>query len=164
MAASLSSSPIQELTRVLELLAKLVSDMKKEATEKEAIVLEEVLDRVTPLVPLLDNGHELYYRSFLTIITRREGVPMDEDGSDFYSEYRLVLYENGILARVHEYGERFHDHHDEEEITPQGAIAAFGLAAISEGLIKALEGMSRALILGEEEKRLATLKLILEAI
>ncbi|OPY56809.1 MAG: hypothetical protein A4E49_00153 [Methanosaeta sp. PtaU1.Bin112] len=154
MAASLSSFPFHELTRALddlEPLAKLVSDMKTETTEKEAIVLKEVLDRVTPLVPLIDNGYELYYRRFLTIVGRREEVPIDEDGSHFYSEYRLVLYENGILARVHAYGEMSYkshlgwDRHDEEEIAPQGAIAAFGLAAISEGLIKALEGMSQAL-------------------
>lgn len=173
MAAALPSSPVHELARALddfEPLAKLVSDMKKEATEKEAAVLKEVLDRVTPFVPLFGNVYELYYRRFLTIITRREEVPIDEDGSHFYSECRLVLYENGILTRVHIYGEMsFKPHpgwdvHDEEEITPQGAIAAFGLAAISEGLIKALEGMSQAIILGEEEKRLATLKPILEAI
>ena len=173
MAAALSSSPVHELTRALddfEPLAKLVSDMKKEATEKEAAVLKEVLDRVTPFVPLFGNVYELYYRRSLTIVTRREEMPMDGDGSRFYSEYKLIIYENGILSRVHMYGERFHsvrpgwDVHDEEEITPQGAIAAFGLAAISEGLIKVLEGMSRAIVLGEEEKRLATLKLILEAI
>lgn len=173
MAASLSSSPVHGLTRGLddfEPLAKLVSDMKKETSEKEAAILKEALDRVTPLVPLIDSGRELYYRNSLNIVTRREEVPIDEDGSHFYSEYKLILYENGILSRVHRYGEMSYkprpgwDLQDEEEITPQGAITAFGLDVISEGLIKALEGMSQALILGEEEKRLATLKRILEAL
>jgi hypothetical protein len=78
-----------------------------------------------------------------------------------------------VLARIHRYGEWSEGLHtgwenaDEDEITPRAATTAFGLTAISEGLIKVLNNASSIVILKEElEGRIAALTLtkILDAL
>jgi hypothetical protein len=71
-----------------------------------------------------------------------------------------------VLARIHRYGEWSEGLHtgwenaDEDEITPRAATTAFGLTAISEGLIKVLNNASSIVILKEElEGRIAALTL-----
>lgn len=123
-----------------------------------------------PIVPLLSKGFEQCYRSEIVILTRVERIPLEE-GSGFFSEHRLILYENGVLVKIHRYGEWSEGSHsgweniDEDELTPQAAITAFGLAAISEGLIKVLEEASSIVILKEKlECRVAALTRALEAL
>ncbi|HSD57013.1 MAG TPA: hypothetical protein VLB04_02440 [Methanotrichaceae archaeon] len=89
----------------------------------------------------------------------------------FFSEYRLILYENGVLVRMHRYGEWSEglragwENVDEDEITPQAAITAFGLTAISEGLMEVLGEAPSIVILKEElEGRLVALIKILDAL
>ncbi len=89
----------------------------------------------------------------------------------FFSEYRLILYENGLLVRTHRYGEWSEgprpgwENIDEDELTPEAAITAFGLTAISDGLIKVLGQASSIVILKEKlEGRLSALTKILEAL
>jgi len=147
-----------------------ISGLKKDTLEKEAVVLKAILDRVTPLVSVLSSDFESYYRHELVILTEREEVRFEKD-TEFYSEYKLVLYENGLLERIHRYGE-FSDGlrpgwelTNEEEFTPLAAIIAFGLPAIAEGLIKTFEWANSAIILKEElEARLKTLVEVLEAL
>jgi hypothetical protein len=76
-----------------------------------------------------------------------------------------------VLARMHRYGEFSEglragwENADEDEITPQAAITAFGLTAISEGLMKVLGDASSIVILKEElEGRLDALAKILDAL
>lgn len=154
----------------VEELAWKISGLKTEALEREAAVLKAILDRVTPLVPVLSRDFESYYRSVLVILTEREEVQL-EKSLKFYSEYKLVLYENGLLVRIHRYSE-FSDSPrpgweltNEEEFTPQAAIIAFGLPAIAKGLIRAFEWANSAIILKEElEANLKTLTTALEVI
>ncbi len=82
----------------------------------------------------------------------------------------MILYENGLLVRTHRYGEFSEGLHlgweneDEDVLTPQAAVAAFGLAAISGGLIKVLGEASSMVILREWlEGRLTALTEVLEA-
>jgi hypothetical protein len=153
-----------------ESLAVQVSDLKEETLEKEASVLKAILDRVTPLVPVLSRDFESYYRRELVILTEREEVKF-EKSAEFYSEYKLVLYENGLLVRIHRYGEFSEGPRpgweltNEEEFTPLSAIIAFGLPAIADGLIKTFGWANTSIILKEElEARLKTLVKVLEAL
>ncbi len=154
----------------LQPIAPKIAILRKETLDREAAVLKSILEKVTPLVPLLSDDCEQYYRREVVILTQEERVQL-EKGSGFFSEYRLILYENGVLARMHRYGEWSEglrsgwENADEDEITPQAAIAAFGLAAISEGLIKVLSDASSIVLLKEElEGRLAALTRILDAL
>jgi hypothetical protein len=72
---------------------------------------------------------------------------------------------------IHRYGEWSEglragwENADEDEITPQAAITAFGLTTISEGLMKVLGEASSMVILKEElDGRLAALAKILDAL
>jgi hypothetical protein len=151
-------------------LAARIADLRKETLDREASILKAILEKVTPLVPLLSDDCEQYYRREIVILTQEERVQL-EKSSGFFSEYRLILYENGMLVRMHRYGEFSEglrlgwENADEDEITPQAAIAVFGLAAISEGLMKVLGDASSIVILKEElEGRLAALTKILDAL
>ncbi len=154
----------------LQPLAARIADLKKETLDREAAVLKAILEKVTPLVPLLSDDCEQYYRREIVILTREERVQL-ENGYGFFSEYRLILYENGLLVRMHRYGECSEglrlgwENEGEDLLTPQAAIAAFGLAAILGGLMKALGEASSAVILKESlEGRLAALTKVLEAL
>ncbi len=151
-------------------LAARIADLKKETLNREVAVLKAILEKVTPLVPLLSDDCDQYYRREIVILTTAERVQL-EKGYGFFSEYRLILYENGLLVRMHRYGECSEglrlgwENADEDVLTPQAAIAAFGLAAISGGLIKVLGEASSAVILKERlEGRLAALTGALEAL
>lgn len=52
-----------------------------------------------PIVPLLSKGFERYYRSEIVILTREERIPLEE-GSGFFSEHKLIFYENGVLVKA----------------------------------------------------------------
>ena len=154
----------------LQPLALRIADLKKETLDREASVLKTILEKVTPLVPPLSDDYEQCYRREIVILTRAERVQL-EKGFGFLSEYRLILYENGLLIRMHRYGdcsEGLHlgwENEDEDVITPHAAITAFGLTAISEGLIRVLNNAPSIVILKEElEGRLAALTRILDAL
>lgn len=83
----------------------------------------------------------------------------------------ILRSENGLLVRMHRYGEFSEglrlgwENADEDVLTPQAAIAAFGLAAISGGLMKVLgEASSMAILKERLEGRLAALTKALEAL
>jgi hypothetical protein len=160
------STALDELTP----LATRIAGLKKETLDREAAVLKAILVKVTPLVPLLSRDCEQYYRREIVILTR-EGRVQLEKGYGFFSEYRLILYENGLLVRAHRYGEYSEGLHpgwensDEDVLTPQAAIMAFGLTAISGGLIKVLGEASSVVILKEKlESKLTILTKALEAL
>ncbi len=151
-------------------LASKIADLKKETLAREAAVLKAILEKATPLVPLLSEDYEQYYRREIVILTIEERVQLEE-GLGFFSEYRLILYENGMLVRIHRYGQSIEALHlgwentDEDVLTPEAAITAFGFTAISKGLIKVLGEASSMVILKENlEGRLAALTRALEAL
>ncbi len=164
---------LSDLSTALDELAPLaarIADLKKETLDREAAVLKAILEKVTPLVPLLSDDCEQYYRREIVILTSEEGVQL-ENGYGFFSEYRLILYENGLLVRTHRYGECSEglrlgwENEDEDVFTPQAAIAAFGLAAISGGLMNVLgEASSMAILKERLEGRLAALTRALGAL
>ena len=154
----------------LEGLAGQISGLKAETRQKEAEVLKTILNRVTPLVPVLSRDFESYYRSVLVILTEREEVRFEKNTA-FYSEYELVLYENGILVRTHRFGESSEGPRigwmleKEDEFTPLAAIIAFGLPAIAEGLVNIFQEAHETTVLKEElEERLSALTRVLEAL
>ncbi len=169
----ITSGMLSDLSTALDELAPMaakIADLKKETLDREASVLKAILEKVTPLVPLLSNDCEQYYRREIVILTREERVQLEKDYG-FFSEYKLILYENGLLVRMHRYGECSGGLHlgwenaDEDVLTPQAAIAAFGLAAISGGLMKVLGEASSVVILKEKlEGGLAVLTRALEAL
>jgi hypothetical protein len=170
---SAPQNPLEGLSTALDdfgSLASKIAVLKAEVLAQEAEVLQAILEKVTPLVPLLSRDYEAYYRRELVILTNENRVQLEKD-ADFYSEHKLVLYENGLLSKIHRYGEWSEGPRpaweltEEEEQTPQAAITAFGLAAIADGLTKALLKMPSILILNEElEGRLASLAKVLEAL
>ncbi len=168
-----TTGTLSDLNTALDELAPLaarIADLKNETLDREAAVLKAILEKVTPLVPLLSDDCDQYYRREIVILTQEERVQL-ENGYGFFSEYRRILYENGLLVRMHRYGECSEglrlgwENDDEDVLTPQAAIAAFGLAAISGGLMKVLEEASSIVILKERlEGRLAALTRALEAL
>ncbi len=176
--ALISTDPVtpgmlSDLSIALDELAPLAAriiDLKKEAQDREAAVIKAIMEKVTPLVPLLSDDCDQYYRREIVILTQEERVQL-EKGYGFFSEHRLILYENGLLVRMHRYGECSEglrlgwENEDEDVLTPQAAIAAFGLAAISGGLMKALSEAPSMVVLKERlEGRLAALTKALEAL
>ncbi len=168
-----TAGTLSGLSTVLDELhptATKIADLKKETLEREAAVLKAILEKVAPLVPLLIEDYEQCYRREIVILTREERIQFEE-GLGFFSEYKLILYENGLLARTHRYGEWSEglrpgwENIDEDELTPEAAITAFGLAAISEGLIKALGKATSIVILKEKlEGKLSALTKALETL
>ncbi len=154
----------------LQPLASKISDLQKETLEKESSILKAILEKLKPLVPLLSEDCEQCYRREIILLTREERVQLEE-GLGFFSEYRLILYENGLLVRAHRYGQSMEGLHlgwentDEDVLTPEAAITAFGFTAISKGLMKALGEVSSMAILKEElEGRIAALTNALETL
>jgi len=170
---SATTGTLSELTTSLDelqLLASKIADLKKETLEREAAVLKSILAKLAPLVPLLSDDCEHHYRCEIVILAREERVQL-EDGLGFFSEHRLILYENGLLVRTHRYGElsegpRFGwENTDEVVLTPEAAIIAFGLTAISKGLMKVLgEASSMAILKEKLEGDLVALTKALEAL
>ncbi len=138
--------------------------------ECEAQVLTAILERITPLVPILSKDYEPSYRREIALITDTKQVPF-ERRAYFYSENKLILYENGSLVRRHRYGEFTGGHRpgweliDEHPLTALAAVEAFGLNSIASALVKMLKDASKMVILKEEmEARLVALASVLEAL
>ncbi len=157
-ADSVTAGMLSELSTALDELYPLapkITDLKKETLEREATVLKAILEKATSLVPLLSEDYEQCYRREIVILTRGERIQLDE-GLGFFSEYRLILYENGLLVRTHRYGEFSECLHlgwentDEVVLTPEMAINIFGFKAISTGLRKTLCEASSMVILKEK--------------
>ncbi|MGA9097523.1 MAG: hypothetical protein WB392_01165 [Methanotrichaceae archaeon] len=155
---SVTTGMLSELSTTLDELQPVVSKiiyLKKETLKKEAAVLKAILEKLTPLVPLLSEDYEPVYRRVIVILTREEKIRL-EDGLSFFSEYRLILYENGLLVKTHRYGQSMEGLHlgwentDDDVLTPEAAIIIFGFEAISKGLIKALGEASSMAILKEK--------------
>jgi len=181
---SIPISSIVEINSALDDLHPLafrITDLRKQTLEKEAKVLKAILEKLTPLVPLLSEDCEPHYRREIVILTSEERVQLQLEAFSFFSEHRLILYENGLLVRTHRYGQSM-DHGqsidqpveashvgwentDEDVLTPEAAILAFGFTDISKGLIKALGEASSMITLKEElECDLAALTKALEAL
>ena len=152
-----TTSMLSELTTSLaelQPLASRIADLKKQTLEKEAFIMKAILEKLTPLVPLLSEDYEQCYRREIVILSREERVQLDDIG--FFSEHRLILYENGLLVRTHRYGQLSEGLHlgweniDEDVLTPEAAITAFGFTAISKGLLKVLGEASSMVALKEE--------------
>ncbi len=167
------SRSLTELNAVLgdfEPLASKVAELKKETLESEAQVLTAILERITPLVPVLSKDCEFYYRREIVLITDTKQVLLEQDAY-FYSESKLILYENGSLVRMHRYGEFTGGHRpgweliDEHSLTALAAVEAFGLNAIATRLVRMLKDASEMVVLREElEARLMALAKVLEVL
>lgn len=170
MAAS-----VEELNSALadfEPIAARIGDLKAETARMEAEILEQIIIKVTPLIPLIGRQGESYYRRDIILATRSEAAPQALDKvSRFYSEHNLVLYETGQLWGLHRFGEAScmegrpgWELNEEHELLPREAVAAFGLPAIVAGLIETLREAKSRIILGELEARTNALTKILEAL
>ena len=171
MASSSLSLPASANVNVvldgLDALAGMV-DLKNETLEKETAVLEAIIKRVTPLIPLLSKAYEHYYRRRIILSHDRITVPIDGEAY-FYSENKLILYENAQLVRTHRYGDYRESHGpgweltDEFPLTASAAVVAIGLDAIAAGIIGVLKEASKTIILPKElEARLVALLKVLK--
>ncbi|VVB62886.1 Uncharacterised protein [uncultured archaeon] len=169
-----SQNPLADLSTALDdfgSLATKISEIKAQAFVREAEVLKAILEKLTPLVPLLSRNYEACYRRRLVILTKEERVKIEKNAG-FYREHKLILYENGLLVKAHRHGEWSEEGQcpaweltEEEELTPQAAIVMFGFSAIAEGLMKVLAETPSMLILKDEmEARLVALTKVLEAL
>lgn len=156
----------------VELLAGCITDLKKDTLEKEAAVLRVILGRITPLVPVLSKEYEAFYRPMVVILTKKDEVPFPTERTTyFFSEQKLILYDNGHLIKAHRFGEFCEGPRpgweltEEAEMSAEEAIKAFGLPAIAEGIIDVFEWAHSAVILMDElEGKLAALSGVLEAL
>ncbi len=149
-------------------LPEKIALLRKETMQREAEALGLILQKAARFVPLLDDS-EPYYRKSITIFSRSESVPLDDDRS-FSSDLRLILYEDGRLTRARRFRETCTrglgwEQEEEEELDCIAAVALYGLDAIASGLTGALGELSSVKELhGKlEERRLAVTK-ILEAL
>lgn len=184
MAASALSGDVEEIRQTsppslaelnavladIEPLAAKVEELKKETLEKESQVLAAILQRIVPLIPILTDESEPYQRRELIIITDETAVPIDAN-AHFYSEKKLILYENGLLIRSHRYGESSKalrpgwELSDTLELNPQMAVSCFGLDAISAGIVKLLKETLENFIFPDAlTARLEELAKVLEAL
>ncbi len=158
----------------VEQLSGQISRLKAETMQKEAQVLAEIIRRVTPLVAIIGRGGESYYRRDIIILTKHEDCPLFIDRpTRFFSEHKLVLYENGALFQMHRFGETSRGDearpgwvmNEESELSAEAAISAFGLSVIAEGFIKAFQEAHQTIILKEElGRRLSALTNVPEAL
>ncbi|MGA9099311.1 MAG: hypothetical protein WB392_10315 [Methanotrichaceae archaeon] len=165
-ALSKDSMALEEINRALDDLQPLaprINELKKEILEKEGEVLKVILEKVTPLIPLLSKDYGACYRHDLTILESTQRVNFEGDAA-FYSEHMLILYENGRLIDQHRYGETITSSRigweiiDETKLNSMAAITAYGLEAIATGLTKAIREASQIAILKDElELKLDTL-------
>ncbi|WP_334102840.1 hypothetical protein [Methanothrix soehngenii] len=154
----------------IESLAARMVDLKNETLEKETAILEAIIKRVTPLLPLLSKNQVHSCRCRIIIAHDRIDAPLD-GRAYFYSESDLILYENGQLVRTHRYGDfraspgEGWEIFDEYPLDASTAIEAIGLDAIVTGIINALEEAEETIILPiEVEARLIALSKILEGL
>jgi hypothetical protein len=153
-------------------LAGQISDLKAETLQKEAGALKAILERIAPLVPILSKKYEAFYRPVLVILTLRDEIPLPRsEGAYFFSEHRLTFYEDKSLVRTHRFGQWTGmqlpgwELSEEDELTTECAVRAFGLPAIAEGLINIFREAHQTTILKEElEGRLAALTAMLEVL
>jgi hypothetical protein len=156
----------------VERLAGQVDNLKKETLEKEATVLRAILDRITTLVHVLSQEYEPFCRPMVVILTQKDEVPFPTvKNTYFFSEQKLVLYDNGHLIKSHRFGEFCEgprpgwEMTEEAEMTAEAAIKAYGLPAIAEGIMALFEWARTAVVLKEElEGKLAALSGVLGAL
>jgi hypothetical protein len=166
MPASLAriNAALDDLSPLPEKIALL----KKEILQREAEALGKILEKTAPFVPLLDDC-EPYYRKSITIFSRSESVPLDEDRS-FSSDLRLILYEDGRLTRAWRFRETCTrgfgwEQEEEEELNYASAVSLYGLDAIASGLAGALKELPAVKALHHDlEERLLAMTKILEAL
>ncbi|MGA9099957.1 MAG: hypothetical protein WB392_13610 [Methanotrichaceae archaeon] len=153
-----SMASFEEINRALDDLQPLaprINELKKEILEKEVEVLKAILEKVTPLIPLLSKDYEACYLHDLTILENTQMVNFEGDAA-FYSEHMLILYENGRLIDQHRYGETITSSRigweiiDEIELSAMAAISAYGLEAIAVGLTKVIKAASQIAVLKDE--------------
>ncbi len=141
---------------------------RKETLQREAAALEAILQKIAPFVPLLDDC-EPNFRKSITIFSKSERVPLDDDRS-FSSDLRLVLYEDGRLTRARRFRETCTmgfgwEQEEEEELDCAAAVALYGLEAIASGLAGALEELPAVRTVHQDlEERLSEMAKILEAL
>lgn len=170
---SVTTDMLSDLSTALDELAALadrIADPRKETLDREVVLLKAILEMVASLVSLLNRDCEQYYHRENVILTKVERAQL-ENGYGIFSDYMLILYENCMLVRVHCYGECSEGLRPgwkntyEDALTSQAAITAFGLAAISGGLLNVLSEASSIAILKEKsDGRLAALTKALEAL
>jgi hypothetical protein len=166
MPASLTgiNAALDDLSPLPEKIALL----KKKILQREAEALGKILEKAAPFVPLLDDS-EPYYRRSITIFSKSESVPLDEDRS-FSSDLRLVLYEDGRLTRARRFRETCTrgfgwEQEEEEELDCALAVSLYGLDAIASGLAGALNRLPSIRIMHRDlERRLSAILNILEAL
>ncbi len=146
-------------------LPEKIALLRKETLQREAEALAAILQKAAPFVPLMDDS-EPYYRKSITIFTRSESVPLDEDRS-FSSDLRLLLYEDGHLTRARRFRETCTrgfgwEQEEEEEINCLAAVSLYSLGAIVSGLTGALELGSIKALHRDLERRLSAILKILE--
>ncbi len=148
-------------------LPEKIALLKKETLQREAEALGKILEKAAPFVPLLDDC-ESYYRKSITIFSRSETVPLDDDRS-FSSDVRLVLYEDSRLTRARRFRETCTrgfgwEQEEEEELDCASAVSLYGLDAIASGLAGALQPGSIRIMHRDLERRLSAILNILEAL
>ncbi len=159
-----------EVSATLDDLAPLhgkIALQRKEILQREATALEAILQKTTPFVPLLDDS-EPYYRKSITIFTKSESVPLDDDRS-FGSDLRLLLYEDGRLTRARRFRETCTsgfgwEQEEEEELDCATAVSLCGLEAIASGLAATLDKPAVEKMNADLKERLSAMAKILEAL
>lgn len=169
------ASPVDSLEAInralddLTPLASSIDELKQGLLDKESEILKVILQKITPLIPLFDEGSENYHRGELIILEKNQCVEFEEE-SAFYSDHILILYENGALIDKHCYGEKSSTRVgweivDDIKQTPMAAITAYGLDDIVEGLAKILDGVRSIYVLKSDmEERITALMNLLEAL
>jgi hypothetical protein len=170
LRSSLSVEDLNMLLSDTEALVSKAMELKEQAAEKEAVILREVLKRITPLVSILSRDYEPYYRRSVVILVNARRTQIGQSGC-FFDETELILYETGSMVRSRRYGQESEDPHhpgwelrEQLELTPGLAVRLFGLDSITEGLIRLLNDARERIVLKELEGRVKELAKVLEGL
>ncbi len=163
-------SALSDLAATLDELlpaATMAEAARKALLQKEAQALQEILRRVRLLMTLQDaKTRESCYRHEINLLEISEGARTGEH-SGLRISTRLVFCDDQRLIRrfeVEQWGDCSFQIQDEQELTCEMAVKAFGLDAICSGLQKELlSGYPMAeMLAGYQERLLAATKILEE--
>ncbi len=145
--------------------ATMTEAAKKALLQKEAQALQEILRRVRLLMTLQDaKSRESCYRHEILLLEISEGARTGEH-SGLRISTRLVFCDDQRLIRrfeVEQWGDCGFQIQDEQELTCEMAVKAFGLDAICKGLEEELRTgyPMKATLTGYQERLLAVTKML----
>jgi hypothetical protein len=156
-------------------LASKVDELKEQTIREETVVLDQILERIKPILPLVSyriqkgystsgqQGHEaredFHAIKGLELVNNFKRIPTDKDYRGEYGGSRLVLFQDGRLVWERRAGEWSQWQgegaswfiEEDSEFSTEQAVRKYGLQKIISGLEDELKEASRGLEKRQED-------------